>query len=73
MHVFDTNKFPRVVLHFLWTGTHLEGGGTNVPHESGTAAPTGTAGPAGAAAPAPCHVLGPNQVLPCVHNLDERD
>jgi hypothetical protein len=51
----------------------FRGGGTNVPHEPGTAAPTGTAGPAGAAAPAPCHVLGPNQVLPCVHNLDERD
>jgi hypothetical protein len=27
----------------------------------------------GAAAPAPCHVFGPNQVLPRVHNLDEQD
>jgi hypothetical protein len=27
----------------------------------------------GVAAPTPCHVLGPNQVLPRVHNLDERD
>jgi hypothetical protein len=27
----------------------------------------------GAAASAPCHDLGPNQVLPHVHNLDERD
>jgi hypothetical protein len=55
------------------------GNGANVPHEPGTAAPRGTAGPAGVAglagatAPAPCHVLGPNQVLPRVHNLDERD
>jgi hypothetical protein len=24
-HIFDTNKVPRVVLQFLWTGTHLGG------------------------------------------------
>jgi hypothetical protein len=67
MHIFDTNEVPRVVLHFLG------GKGTNVAHELGTSAPPGTAGPASAAAPASCHVLGPNQVLPRVHNLDERD
>jgi hypothetical protein len=55
------------------------GGGTNVPHELGTAAPPGTAGPAGAAClvgaaeTAPCHVFGSSQVLPHVHNLDEQD
>jgi hypothetical protein len=85
MHIFYTNKVPRVVLQFLWTVTHLGGKGPNVPHELGTAAPPGTAGPAGAvglasmagpagaAAPAPCHVSGPSQVLPHVHNLDEQD
>jgi hypothetical protein len=25
MHIFDTNKVPRVVLQFLWIGTHLGG------------------------------------------------
>jgi hypothetical protein len=25
MHIFYTNKVPRVVLQFLWTGTHLGG------------------------------------------------
>jgi hypothetical protein len=49
MHIFYTNKVPQVVLKFLWTGTHLGGKGTNVPHELGTVAPPGTAGPAGAA------------------------
>jgi hypothetical protein len=50
-----------------------------VPQEPGMAAspgmvgPAGAAGLAGAAGPAPCHVLGPNRVLPRVHNLDERD
>jgi hypothetical protein len=79
MHIFYTNKVPRVVLQFLWTGTHLGGNGANVPHELGTAAPPGTADPAGATAlagaagPAPCHVLGPEHFLPRVHNLDERD
>jgi hypothetical protein len=73
MNIFHTNKVPRVVLQFLWTCTHLEGKGTNVPHELGTAAPPGTAGPTCAAAPAPCHVLGPNHFLPRVHNLDEQD
>jgi hypothetical protein len=48
MHILDTNKVPRVVLQFLWTGTHLGGNGAYVPHEPGTAAPPGTAGPAGA-------------------------
>jgi hypothetical protein len=60
------------VLKFLWIGTHLGWKGTNVPHELGTAAPPGTAGRAGAAAPAPCHVFGPNHILPRVHNLDEQ-
>jgi hypothetical protein len=79
MHIFDTNKVPRVVLHFLWTGTHLGGEGTNVPHEPGTAAPPGMAGPAGAASPTRCDrtcpvpVSGPSQVLSRVHNLDEQD
>jgi hypothetical protein len=85
MHIFYTNKVPRVVLQFLWTGTHLVGKGTNVPHELGTAAPPGIAGPAGAAGLAgaagpakcgrtyPCHVLGPEHFLPRVQNLDERD
>jgi hypothetical protein len=41
MHIFDTNKVPRVVLQFLWTGTHLGGNGANVPHEPGTTAPPG--------------------------------
>jgi hypothetical protein len=67
MHIFYTNKVPLVVLQFLWTGTHLGGKGTNVPHELGTASPPGTA------APALCHVYGPSQVLPRVHNLDEQD
>jgi hypothetical protein len=51
-----------------------------VPHELGTVAPPGTgAGPAaaadlvGATVTSSCHVLGPNQVLPRMHNLDERD
>jgi hypothetical protein len=48
----------------------FRGEGTNAPHELGTAAPPSTVGPAGAAIPASCHVLGPNQVLPRVHNLD---
>jgi hypothetical protein len=52
MHIFDTNKVPRVVLQFLWTGTHLGGKDTNEPHELGTAAPQGTIGHARAAAPA---------------------
>jgi hypothetical protein len=52
MHIFCTNKVPRVVLQFLWTGTHLGGEGTNVPHELGTAGPPGTTGLAGAANPA---------------------
>jgi hypothetical protein len=79
MHIFYTNKVLRVVLQFLWTGTNLGGNGANVPHEPGTAAPPGTAGLArvaalpGAAGPALCHVLGPNRVLPPMHNLDERD
>jgi hypothetical protein len=73
MHIFNTNKVPRVVLQFLWTSTHLDGKGTNVPHELGTSTPPGTVGPAGAAAPTPCHVFGPNHFLPGVHNLDERD
>jgi hypothetical protein len=79
MHIFDTNKVPRVVLQFLWTCTHLGGKGTNVPHEPGTAAPPGTTDPAsvadlaGAAAPTPCHVSGPSHFPPRVHNLDEQD
>jgi hypothetical protein len=63
----------------------FRGNGTNVPHELGTATPPGTdghagaagmavaAGPAGAATPALCHVSGPSQVLPHMHNLDEQD
>jgi hypothetical protein len=63
----------------------FRGGGTNVPHELGTTAPPGMAGPAGvadlagAAGPTrcgrtcPCHVSGPSQVLPRMHNLDEQD
>jgi hypothetical protein len=70
---FYTNKVPRVVLQFLWTSTHLGGKGPNVPHELGMDAQPGTVGPAGAAAPGPCHVFGPSQVLPHVHNLDEQD
>jgi hypothetical protein len=54
MHMFYTNKVPRVVLQFLWTGTHLGGKGTNVPHELGTAAPPSMVGPAGVAGPARC-------------------
>jgi hypothetical protein len=54
MHIFDTNKVPRVVFQFLWIGTHLGGKGTNVPHELGTTAPPGTADPAGAVGPARC-------------------
>jgi hypothetical protein len=85
MHIFDTNKVPRVVLQFSWIGTRLGGKGTNVPHELGTIAPPGTTGPAGAAdltvaaspagaaAPAPCHIFGPSQVFPHVHKLDEQD
>jgi hypothetical protein len=49
MHIFYTNKVPRVVLQFLWTGTQLGGNGTNVPHEPGTAASLGMTGPTGAA------------------------
>jgi hypothetical protein len=48
MHIFDTNKVPRVVLQFLWTCAHSGGNGTNVPHDRGTT------GPAGAADPAKC-------------------
>jgi hypothetical protein len=51
----------------------FRGDGTNVPHEPGTTAPPGTTSPIGEAAPTPCHVFGPNQVLPHVHNLDEQD
>jgi hypothetical protein len=55
-----------------------------MPHEPGMTAPPGTAGLAGAAGragaagpacvagPTPCHVLGPNQAIPHVHNLDEQ-
>jgi hypothetical protein len=83
MDSFYTNKVPRVVLQFLWTGTHLGGEGTNMPHELGTAAPLGTTGPTGAAglagaagptgASGPCHISGPSQVLPHVNNFDEQD
>jgi hypothetical protein len=60
MHIFGTNKVPQVVLQFLWTGTHLGGKGTNVPHNLTTAAPpatdspTGAVGLGGAASPARC-------------------
>jgi hypothetical protein len=46
-------------------------GGTNVPHEPGTAAAQARPALPGAAAPAPCHVLGPKHFLPYVHNLHE--
>jgi hypothetical protein len=42
------------VLQFLWTGTHLGGNGTNVPHEPGTVGPAGVVGLAGTAGPARC-------------------
>jgi hypothetical protein len=70
MHIFYTNKVSRVVLQFLWAGTVASPGTTG---PAGAAGLAGAAGPVGAAAPAPCHVLGPNQVLPHLHNLDERD
>jgi hypothetical protein len=54
MHIFNTNKVPRVVLQFSWTGTHLGRKGTNVPHELGTTTTPGTVGPVGAADPARC-------------------
>jgi hypothetical protein len=73
MHIFGTNKVPRVVLKVSWTGTHLGGKGTNVPHEPGTATPPGAAGPAGAATPAPCHVSSLSHIPPRVQNLDGQD
>jgi hypothetical protein len=63
MHIFGTNKVPRVVLQFSWTSTHLGGKGTNMPHEPGTAAPLGMAGPAVAADPARCGRTCP---VPCL-------
>jgi hypothetical protein len=60
MHIFDTNKVPRVVLHFLWTSTHL-GGKEPMCHMSQArrhhqAWPVLQVRPAlpGATAPAPC-------------------
>jgi hypothetical protein len=73
MHIFYTNKVPRVVLQFLWTGTQLGGNGTNVPHEPGTAGLQVQPALPGAAALALCHVLSPKHFLSHVHNLDERD
>jgi hypothetical protein len=79
MHIFGTNKFPRVVLQFSWTGTHLGGkeqtchmSQERSHHEARPAQQVRLALP-GAAAPALCHVYGPSQVLPRVHNLDEQD
>jgi hypothetical protein len=59
------------MLQFLWIGTHLRGERNQRATGARHGRTTRQAGPAGAAAPAPCHVLGPNQVLPKVHNLDE--
>jgi hypothetical protein len=80
MHIFNTNKVPRVVLEILWIGTRLgekwSQRATRARHglttKHGRPLQVRPALP-GAAGPAMCHVHGPKHFLPRVHNLDERD
>jgi hypothetical protein len=51
MHVFNTNKVPRVVLVFLLEGTHLGKNEVTEPHQAGATEPACAIGPAGEAGP----------------------
>jgi hypothetical protein len=73
MHIFSTNKVPRVVLWFSYTGTHLGEFGINTPLVPGTAQQPGLASLARRADPALLHDSGPEHPHSLEHNLDERD